>query len=247
MNTRAFVLVSVLAAVTTSAGMAQRQAPEQAAVDAYRTAITSAASGRAPRAIETAFIALGLMRDALIQVQTGRNTTPLELLPEREFQMLRELPGAILNRDETVVVEPDTDYFVRLATARGDAADRAFFSAFKATHPGSVWPVYLDQQTDYSGCVRFGSMSLVETYRTWAGFRRRFSGRYADGARKEVDAVLEALTTATCACRDVTSVERELQRFQREFPSSPVKSAIDRRLQAIRAGRSDIRAGCVSG
>ena len=58
MNTRAFVLVSVLAAVTTSAGMAQRQAPEQAAVDAYRTAITSAASGRAPRAIETAFRAL---------------------------------------------------------------------------------------------------------------------------------------------------------------------------------------------
>jgi hypothetical protein len=187
------------------------------------------------------------MRNALTQAGDGRGMTPLESLPEGEFQILRKLPGAIINRDETVFVEPDPDYFVKLAAARGDPADRAFFSALKMTRSQSVWPVYIEQQTDYSGCIRFGSMSLVETYRTWSGFQRRFGGRYAAGVRKEIDDVLQALTTATCACRDLASAERELQRFQRDFPASPARAATDRRLQAIRGGRSDIRANCVSG
>lgn len=244
---RTLAIASVVAGFTTAAGMAQLAVPEQAAVDAYRTAIAAAASGRGSRAIEAAFSTLGTMRAALLQVRPGRGTSPLESLPEREFQTLKELPGALINRDETVFVEPDPDYFVKLAAARGDAADRAFFSALKATHPESVWPVYVEQQTDYSGCIRFGSMSLVETYGVWASFQRRFGGRYAAGTLKEIDAVLEALTTATCACRDAASVERELQRFQRDFPLSPARAAIDRRLQAIRDGRSDIRPSCVSG
>jgi hypothetical protein len=74
-----------------------------------------------------------------------------------------------LAREEVVFVEPDADYFVTLARAHGDAADRAFFSALKVTYPDSVWPVYVEQQTDAGGCTRFGSGALVEAYRSWSG------------------------------------------------------------------------------
>jgi hypothetical protein len=248
MNGRTLVIASAIAVVATVVVMAQWAAPQQAAVDAYRAAIRSTATGRAPRAIEAAFSALGVMREALTRTQSGQNMSPLEALPEKQFQALKqELPGAIVNRDEIVFVEPDLDYFARLAARNGDAADRAFFAGLKSTYPESVWPVYIEQQTDYSGCTRFGGMSLVETYRLWSDFQRRFSGRYAAGAAKEIDGVLERLTASTCACRDLASAEQELQRFLRDFPASPARAAVDRRLQAIRDGRSDIRPSCISG
>ncbi len=243
---RLLIVAIALVGFGTARGLAQLSTSNQAAVDIYRSAIRSAESGRSSRAIEAAFSALVSMRDALMQVRSGQNV--LESLPDEEFQRLgRDLPGAILNRDEVVFVEPDAGYFTRLAAARGDGADRAFFAAFKATYPESVWPLYVEQQTDYGGCTRFGSMTLVETYRTWFDFQRTFPGRYVPGAQKETDAVIEQLTTSTCACGDLASVERELQRFRRRFPTSPARAKIDQRLQALRARRSDIRTSCVAG
>jgi hypothetical protein len=243
---RLLIITIALVGFGTPRGLAQLSTSDQAAVDSYRSAITSAESGRSSRAIEAAFSALVSMREALMQVRSGQNV--LESLPDEEFQRLkRDLPGVIVNREEVVFVEPDPDYFTKLAAARGDGADRAFFSALKATYPESVWPLYVEQQTDYGGCTRFGSMTLVETYRTWSDFRRTFRGRYAPGAQKETDAVLEQLTTSTCACGDLASVERELQRFRRRFPTSPARAKIDQRLQALRARRSEIRTSCVAG
>ena len=243
---RLLIITIALVGFGTTRGLAQLSTSDQAAVDFYRSAITSAESGRSSRGIEAAFFALVSMREALMQVRNGQNV--LESLPDEEFRRLgRDLRGAILNRDEVVFVEPNPDYFTTLAAARGDGADRAFFSAFKATYPKSVWPLYVEQQTDYGGCTRFGSMTLVETYRTWFDFQRTFRGRYAAGAQKETDAVIEQLTTSTCACGDLASVERELQRFRRRFPTSPARTKIDQRLQALRARRSEIRTSCVAG
>jgi len=243
---RLLIITIALVGFGTTRGLAQLSTSDQAAVDFYRSAITSAESGRSSRGIEAAFSALVSMREALMQVRRGQNV--LESLPDQEFQRLgRDLPGAILNRDEVVFVEPDPDYFSTLAAAHGDGADRAFFAAFKVTYPESVWPLYVEQQTDNGGCTRFGSMTLVETYRTWRDFQRRFRGRYAAGAQKETDAVIEQLTTSTCACGDLASVERELQRFRRRFPTSPARARIDQRLQGLRARRSGIRTNCVAG
>jgi hypothetical protein len=246
MDRRPLIITIALVGFGTARGLAQLSTSDQAAVDGYRSAIRLAESGRSSRGIETAFSALVPMREALMQVRNGQHV--LESLPDEEFQRLgRDLPGAIVNREEVVFVEPDPDYFTKLAAARGDGADRAFFSALKATYPESVWPVYVEQQTDYSGCTRFGSMTLVETYRAWFDFQRKFPGRYAAGAKKETDAVVEHLTTSTCACGDSASVEREFQRFLRRFPISSARAKVGQRLQALRARRSDIRASCVAG
>ena len=179
------------------------------------------------------------LREALIQ--------KLESLDDAEFKNLQRLQGLLINREEVVFIKPDVDYFTKLAAARGDEADRAFFAALKATYPESVWPIYIEQQTDYSGCTRFGGMTLVEAYRVWLEFQRRFPDRYVNGAKEETEAVLHELTQSTCACGNAAGVEQELEQFLRRFPESPARVRIDQRLQSLRNRRSDIRPNCTSG
>jgi len=219
----------------------------QSAVDRYRMAINAALSGSADRGIELAFSAIAPMREVLMN--GGRNGhNQLETLPAAEFDRLeKELAGVMIGRQEIVFVVTDVDYFVKLAAAQGDATDRAFFTALKATRPAPNWPVYIEQQTDFSGCIRFGSLTLVETYRRWVNFERQFPDRYAAGVRAEIDDVSFQLTESTCACGDRASVDRELGRFVRDFPSAPIRSKVEGRLKALRAGTSPVRANCKSG
>ena len=226
--------------------LAQLSGPDQEAVRRYQSAVRSAESGAPGARLETAFSALARLREALLGVR-GKETV-LESLSEQQFEDLqRQLPGAMINREEVVFVVPDSDYFRRLAAAHGDAADKAFFDALKATYPEGAWPAYVERQTDYGGCTRFGSMSLVETYRAWSDFQRRYPGRYAVAAQAEAKSVLDDLATSTCACSDAAGVQAELQRFAQQFPDSPQRAAVERRLKAARAGKSDIRMQCVAG
>jgi hypothetical protein len=244
----ALLVIIVLATSATfaaSAASAQMAASDQAVIDAYRAAIGSAEAGAAGR-VEAAFSAVESVRQVLMRGQ-GAQGNVLESLSGDEYSRVAHLPGLVVNREEVVFVNPDADYFAKLAAARGDAADRAFFRALKATYPDSVWPVYVDQQTDYSGCTRFGSGTLVGAYRSWSDFQRRFPARYRDPARKEIDEVTMKLAESTCACGDLASVQNELQRFLAAFPASPIGAKVTARLQAARAGRAGIRPNCASG
>lgn len=240
----------LLAALLTAAlhvgdASAQLSVADRAAVARYQSALRSAQAGSQP-ALEAAFAALAALRQALLRVRGGQSV--LESLTDQEFAGLqRKLPGTLVNREEVVLVAPDTKYFGRLAARHGDAADQAFFRALKRTSGQGVWPVYVEQQTDTTGCTRFGSMSLLRTYRVWDGFRRSHPGRYAAAAEAKSQAVLDELAEATCACGDLAQVESELQRFLQAFPYAPKRADIERRLDAVKAGRSDIRAHCRSG
>ena len=108
-------------------------------------------------------------------------------------------------------------------------------------------PSYIEQQTDYSGCTRFGGMTLVEVYGVWLEFQRRFPDRYVSAAKEETEAVLHELTQSTCACGNAAGVEQELEQFLRRFPGSPARVRIDQRLQSLRSRRSAIRTNCTSG
>jgi hypothetical protein len=225
---------------------AQLNFADRTVVEAYRTAIKRAESSNQLREIEAAFKAITQLRDMLMAKRNGK--TVLESLPEADFQVLAQsLPGTAIGRNEILFVEPEVDYFMKLATAHGESVDRTFFSALRATRPGSIWPVFVEPQTDYSGCVRFGSMMLVDAYRAWSEFPRQFPGRYSDGAKRELDAVVKELTSSTCVCGDAASVELELKRFVADFPPSPVRTQVDQRLRAVQEGRSNLRFKCVSG
>src|SRR5262245_7578500 len=213
--------------------MAQVPASDRTAIARYQAAIRSGA-------IESAFNELASLDETLPRV--------LESLSDRDFQQLeRDLPGAIVNREEVLFVEPEVDYFVKIAAAQGDAADRRFFAALKMTYPESVWPSYMEQQTDYSGCTAFGSGKLVEAYRLWSQFQTDLPNRYAGAVRKELDRVSRELAESTCACGDPMSIQSELRRFIQMFPNSPIRPTVEERLNALKTGKSDIRAGCISG
>ena len=171
---------------------AQRLDSARQAIDTYRAAIQSAQQAPSQGRLEAAFGAIGPLREALLRSADGRYT--LESLSEQEFTTLsRELVGLIVNRDEIVFVEPDVTFFRRLA-ARGDRADRAFFAALSSTYPESVWPVYIEQQTDYGGCTRFGSGTLVSTYFTWAAVRRQYPKRYGEATASHLNDIVNELT-----------------------------------------------------
>lgn len=247
MNKNWFVLGLLLVGLHAPGAFAQLSASAREAVQRYRAAIGAAESGASASALETAFSAMAPLREALLGMPSGGETV-LESLSEEEFANLQQqLPGAVINRNEVIYVVPDPDYFRKLAAARGDAADKAFFDALKATYPEGSWPVYLQGQTDYSGCTRFGSTTLVGTYRAWSDFQRKHPGRYAVAAQAEAKQVLDELATSTCACGNAAGVQAELQRFVQEFPASPARVDVERRLNALRDGKSDIRMQCVSG
>src|SRR5262245_34296510 len=238
--------VAAILAFASAANAARPVTPDQA-IKAYRAAIQTAETSRRPRAIERAFTALATLRETLMRV-VDNHQTALESFSDFELaQLRRDLHGVLLNRDEVEFVEPDCAYFSSLATAKGDAADRAFFTALSATYPASVWPVYVNQQTDLGGCGRFGSLSLVATYATWTSFRKRYPGRYGAAAGREADAVALDLAQATCVCGGVLEVERELEQFIERFPRSPARPAMQQRLNDLRTGRATIAAHCSGG
>lgn len=157
----------------------------------------------------------------------------------------RELAGLAVNREEVVFVEPDVVFFRKLA-ARGDRADRASFAALSSRYPESVWAVYLEQQTDYSGCTRFGGGTLVSTYVVWAAFRRQYPKRYEQVSASHLDDIVEALTGSACARGDGGSVERELTELLRRAHGRDIRAKVEARLLAVRRGRANIRFACTS-
>lgn len=212
----------------------------------YRAALRAAQAGVGGGALESAFDALTAFGQAMLRPRDG--TSALESLAEPAFARLqRSLPGVQLRRVEAVVVAPDPAFFARLADRHGDAADRAFFAALRATRPEGVWPVYVEQQTDVSGCTRFGSMTLVGTHARWARFQAAYPGRYPKAAQAEAADVLDQLTGSTCACGGLDGVQAELQRFMQRTPPSGARDAVRQRLDAVRDGSAGVRAFCVSG
>jgi hypothetical protein len=241
------IVIVVLLTLAALALWAQLPASDRAAVEDYRSAIAAISARATPRGVETAFSKLMALSESLTRPRTGQLSV-LESLSEEDFRRLTaEIPGAWINREETVFIAPDPAYFVNLARSRGEAADRSFFAALKATYPESVWPVYIEQQTDYSGCTSFGGGRLVAMYRQWSRFQSTFPTRYVVPVRERLEDISSQLTDSTCACGDASSVEKELRQFLQSFPTSPLRPRITERLQALRNGRSEIRAHCLSG
>jgi hypothetical protein len=209
------------------------------AIENYRAAISAAEAAR-PGALERAYAALREVSDT-VQPDLER------LTPDAYALVTRQLRGAIVNRTGTVFIQADTAFYAQLAGTRGDAADKGFFTALRATYPNSVWPIYVQQMTEHSGCTRFGSLSLVESYATWTQFTRRFPARYREAANDEIEALHELLTDGTCACGTVADVQRELMTFNTRFTMSPIRGEIDARLGDIRRGQSGVRESCRPG
>lgn len=242
-----FGVVALLAAVAMAQAPAQIPSDARVAIDAYRAAIEAGSSTGKPGALEAALDRVDALREILMRVRADGSTL-LEALSDAEFQRVeRSLAGVLINREEVVFVTADPDYFSRLAASAGDSSDRAFFNTLKLTYPNGVWASYKTQQTDYSGCTAFGDGKLVDAYRAWSSFQRRFPNRYRARSSEELASIGTELTESTCACGDRGSVEREMRQFVRVFPKAAIAAAVRERLSGLAGGRSNIRLRCLSG
>lgn len=219
------------------AGQSQISPTDRAAITNYQTLLKSAESGT-PRRLEAAY-------EVLLELEP-RLTKVLESLTDTQFEQLkRDLPGADVSREEILYVRPIPEYFEKLAAAHGDETDGRFFSALYSTR-GIVSPIYMDSVTDYSQCAAFGNGKMVETYRLWTQFQHDFPRRYVASVRGEVQEVSEAFLS-TCPCGELSTIQRELEQFLQTFPTSPIRTEVEARLNVIRAGTSGIKPNCHPG
>lgn len=116
---------------------------------------------------------------ASASLQSLRSFVPSAL---RDWKVVLKMKGFVVNRVESVYVEPDPRFFLTLAKRLGDKASVDFFEAFTKSAP-EAHPVYIEEQTDYSGCIRFGTMSLVDSYKQWTDFGKKYPNRYANEVR----------------------------------------------------------------
>jgi hypothetical protein len=152
-----------------------------------------------------------------------------------------------VSKDLVVYVEPDPDSFIKLAQDYGKAHDVAFFQRYKQTIPDGVWHVYIQPMTDEGGCVRFGSLALVESYTRWTAFRQQFPKQYVREVEQFLVDLDDTLVEETCACGAAEDVVKELAAFVKELPGAGITPRVRERLDKVKLGTSDITFRCVPG
>jgi hypothetical protein len=236
---RAVTMLAIVVAGVVSA----ETSDYRGAAQEYLASLNRLLSHAPDTSVEDVYSRAALLGEALLYPPSA-----LESMPEVEFQALRrQMPGFILNREEVLIAGPEPSYFLDLAGRHGRPVDRRFFIVQSHGRPDGVWPVYMQQQTDHSGCTLFGQGKLVASYRSWRDFRSEFPRAYARFVTQALADIEEQVARSTCACGDADSVSRELTDFATAFPESAVAAAAASRARAAREYRSPIRFKCLSG
>lgn len=184
---------------------------------------------------------------ALVRSPQGERENILERLSKKDFEEVRhKMKGFFVNRDETVYVEPDPDFFIEIAKRAGDQPSLEFFQGYSKTIP-NAWPIYIEQQTDYSGCIRYGSISLADTYARWRDYGNKFPTHYVAEVANFIRSVEDELAEGTCACGNKESVVKEFQAVIQAYPQAKIALRLRKRINQIQQGESDIREYCHSG
>ena len=158
------------------------------------------------------------------------------------------LEGFEVGTDEMISAEPDPAFFLKLAKAKGMPADVSFFENHRLTYASSSgWPVYRSQQTDATGCERFEAPELIPVYRAWTEYAAKYPGSYVKEVEEQLSDIESMMTERTCACGKKEEVLASFQAFIRAFPKAAITPKVKARLEAIKAGKVDMRYECVSG
>ena len=237
------ILLAIAVAFSVSQG-GQPTPTIPSAVDAYARML-QALTGSAPRkpTIESV-LGTGRLAAELLLGEKG----VLEDLSDDDYRtVVQKMTGFMVSRDEVVHVEPDPDFFIKLAQGHGKAHDVAFFQRYKQTIPNGVWHAYIQQMTDFTGCVRFGSLTLVEAYTRWTAFRQQFPKQYVREVEQFLVDLDDTLVEETCACGSAEDVVKELSAFVKEQPDAEITARVRERLEKVKLGTSDIKFRCVPG
>ena len=169
----------------------------------------------------------------------------LELLDDAAYELAsKKMAGFIVGREEIIVAEPDYKFFSSLAAGKGSPQDIAFFALYQRTLPGGVWPAYIEQRADMSGCTLFGKNLLVDLYGAWTQFSNKYPEAYQTIVAQEISRIEQRLLAGSCACGGTETVASELNAFLAKFPQSAIASRVRQRAAYVAEGRAGIRFNC---
>jgi hypothetical protein len=171
----------------------------------------------------------------------------LEDLSEADYARVeKKMKGFIINREEIIFIEPDLKFYARLAKTRGKKSDVAFFNLMRQIKPDYVWAAYIEQQTDVTGCTRYGSGLLTRLYGKALQFKRTYPKAYAKEIDEEIDEIVSSFNDNICACGDRAGVIREFRLFVKTFPRDKKTPEIKKYLRTFET-QKDFRFYCSSG
>lgn len=171
----------------------------------------------------------------------------LEVLDDNEYSRFeRKMKGFLVNRQEVVFIEPDLKFFEKQSRRYGLSSDVAFFKLMQRIKPNSVWAAYIEQQTDYSGCTKYGSGLLTRLYGDLLHFKKAYPNRYVADINNEIEGIITEFSVGGCSCGDLESVLKEFRFFIRSYPRDRNTPKIRRNLTQIKKHR-DFRPNCHSG
>ena len=202
--------------------------------------------------VERFFVQAQQVRAALLASESDKGTV-LERLTNPAFNKLEQkvaLLGMVMNREESGIIFVDIDPLFFITTSRqfGTQADAEFFELYRETFPHDyIWPAWMQQQTDYSGCTKFEAHIMVDLYNGWTLYRSRFPADYTDKVGEIIGNLEGQFTGSTCACGDRESVIAELKSFLDRFSTSSIAGSVERRLTGLEDRHSPIRPHCISG
>jgi hypothetical protein len=241
-------LVLAAAAVAPGSARAALPAHAQSAVMSYAQELSRVENAKGRVSLEKLFLMAYALEDELTRPLVSGGESPLEMLTDTEFATAQtRLRGVALNREESIFAVPDAEFFERLGERKGSTEDRLLLRLFHRTYADPGWPVYIRQQTDYSGCTDYGPGNLTQLYGEWSHYRTLHPDRYKAVVDAELQRIVDELTRGGCACGPSGSVQSEFRYFLHRHPGSTIAPTVRSRLNELLHGTSAIRFNCVSG
>lgn len=150
-------------------------------------------------------------------------------------EMRTKLEGFELNPNtETFVASPNLEFFKSLSKKYGSPADIAFFELILKMQPSnSYFPVYIQQQTDLSGCTIYDG-SLTKFHRDWTYFQQNYPQSYREKVKSYIGDIEKNLSDSRCFCdKTKEPILKELESFLKKNPKLTVTAKIKKRISDI--------------
>jgi hypothetical protein len=161
---------------------------------------------------------------------------------DQVFASIQEkLPGLVLVRDsEDFRIYTDDEYFMKISLEKGSKADIDFFS-LQVQQSKDGCPNYTD-----SGCIKYGSLILVDNYSKWLNYRKKYPECYMDETQRELFSIRIHFLDGynLCSCHGSKEVLKEFRVFLKMVDDPALKEAVRWHIGKIEKGTSKIKFNC---
>jgi hypothetical protein len=187
--------------------------------------------------------------EKLLEFKGSGELVPLEAMSEEDYAFVQQhMKGFFVFREEIVGVEPKMTFFKELAARRGSQEDVDFFDLMTEVYGDGIWPAYVEQQTDYSGCDSYGDGARTRIYLDAVKIRTPVNEAY----RIKVDEMIKGLkesfiTDGICVCGGADAVIRELSLFIEKAPDADFIEDVKQLLAKVKAGKPKMKFYCQTG